>query len=468
MRVQLGRGSQLRKAARAGGGRGRHPRASMGSTDGVYPISVAISMGQPLFGPNTFQLYRQPILCRTRHAAGTAIRHPQYGDALARLNFLNACCTRPTASPGPNVPGATGTQVDCGLRGQRGRPERLLSEFNANVLHHALPVVNPASSSRPPCDRRHRRRGPRAAPPTWCLLSALPDHALTLRSDPNMVKMNRRHRWHDAACCGQMAGMGALGLVPSLASWSPGGVRRRILSKPLYASFLFGATTATTWSVPTTGWLQQYLDPAVASSARRPTGLWPWRPPVPRGGVLPAERHQLRTASSMPIADPVGTRAIVALFSTWARCPAHHAPRNTGQQHEPTVVPATCFAIATSSTSMQITFASEQRTTAGRDGWPIRSAPQGPIWPVGSPPLATRCSWRAHSSVPIVVPQSGTLAYKASRAVQPPTRAWRRSKCSLLRRRCNDALQPGTVQADAIAKANLLTSVLSGTSTLAS
>jgi len=119
-------------------------RALNGSTDGVYPISVASSMGQPLFGPNTVFSFYPPTYPLPNSSTLLA---PQFGilntaTALARLNFLNSLLYSPNGiAPVTNVPGATGTQVDLSVyEANAGDANVLLSQFNANVLHHAMPV----------------------------------------------------------------------------------------------------------------------------------------------------------------------------------------------------------------------------------------------------------------------------------------------------------------------------------------
>jgi uncharacterized protein (DUF1800 family) len=117
-------------------------RALHGSSDGVYPIAVARSMGQPLFGPNTVFSFYPPTYPLP---ASSTLLAPQFGilntaTALAQLNFLNSLLYSPNGIPPvANVPGATGTQVDLSLyEASAGDANALVSQFDANVLHHTI------------------------------------------------------------------------------------------------------------------------------------------------------------------------------------------------------------------------------------------------------------------------------------------------------------------------------------------
>jgi uncharacterized protein (DUF1800 family) len=117
-------------------------RALNGSSDGVYPISAANSMGQPLFGPYTVFSFYPP----TYPLPGSStLLAPQFGilntaTALARLNFLNNLLYSANGiAPAANVPGATGTQIDLSLyEASTADPNVLVSQFDANVLHHTM------------------------------------------------------------------------------------------------------------------------------------------------------------------------------------------------------------------------------------------------------------------------------------------------------------------------------------------
>ena len=117
-------------------------RALNGSSDGVYPIFAASSMGQPLFGPYTVFSFYPP----TYPLPGSStLLAPQFGilntaTALARLNFLNTLLYSANGiAPAANVPGATGTQIDLSqYEVNAGDSNLLVSQFNANALHHTM------------------------------------------------------------------------------------------------------------------------------------------------------------------------------------------------------------------------------------------------------------------------------------------------------------------------------------------
>jgi uncharacterized protein (DUF1800 family) len=137
-------------------------RALNGSSDGVYPIAAVRSMGQPLFSPNTVFSFYPPTYPLP---ASSGLLAPQFGilntaTTLAQLNFLNALLYSPNGiAPVANVPGATGTQVDFSpYEASAGDANALVSQFDANVLHHTIsagesaaivPAVNAIAASDP-------------------------------------------------------------------------------------------------------------------------------------------------------------------------------------------------------------------------------------------------------------------------------------------------------------------------------
>jgi uncharacterized protein (DUF1800 family) len=143
-------------------------RALNGSSDGVYPISAANSMGQPLFGPNTVFSFYPP----TYPLPGSStLLAPQFGilntaTALARLNFLNNLLFSANGiAPATNVPGATGTQIDLSsYEADAADANSLVSQFDANVLHHTMSATEsagivPAINAIVPTDSLNRARG---------------------------------------------------------------------------------------------------------------------------------------------------------------------------------------------------------------------------------------------------------------------------------------------------------------------
>jgi uncharacterized protein (DUF1800 family) len=142
-------------------------RATSGATDGVYPISAANSMGEPLFGPNTVFSFYPPS---NPLPGSTTLQAPQFGivntaTAVARLNFLNALLFSESGiAPSTTVPGATGTQIDLSAyESNAGDASTLIAQFNAAVLHHSLSTseanaIAPAVNAVPADDPLNRAR----------------------------------------------------------------------------------------------------------------------------------------------------------------------------------------------------------------------------------------------------------------------------------------------------------------------
>jgi uncharacterized protein (DUF1800 family) len=117
-------------------------RALSGSTDGVYPIAAAASMGQPLYGPFTVFSFYPPSYPLP---GSSTLAAPQFGivntaTAIARLNVLNTLLYSANGvAPQSNVPGATGTTVDfTAFEGNAADASALVAQFDAAVLHHSL------------------------------------------------------------------------------------------------------------------------------------------------------------------------------------------------------------------------------------------------------------------------------------------------------------------------------------------
>jgi uncharacterized protein (DUF1800 family) len=142
-------------------------RALGGASDGVYPITAATSMGQPLFGPSTVFSFYPP---GNPLPGSTTLVAPQFGilntaTAVARLNFLNTLLYSETGvAPQSNVPGATGTQVDfTPLEANTATPSALVAQLDASVLHHSLSTseaaaIAPAVAAVPADDPLNRAR----------------------------------------------------------------------------------------------------------------------------------------------------------------------------------------------------------------------------------------------------------------------------------------------------------------------
>ncbi len=123
-------------------------RALNASSDGVYPIAAARSMGQPVFSPFTVFSFYPPSYPLP---GSSTLLAPQFGvlnvaTALAQLNFLNALLfSTGGIPPATNVPGATGTQIDLSkYQASASDAAALVASLDADVLHH---TISPAEVS---------------------------------------------------------------------------------------------------------------------------------------------------------------------------------------------------------------------------------------------------------------------------------------------------------------------------------
>ena len=270
----------------------------------------------------------------------------------------------------------------------------------------------------------------------------------------------------------QMAGMGALGLVPSLASVVSQDAYAAGSYKALVCIFLFGGNDGNNMVVPTdTAGYSKYLGsrggvvgtPANGALALAAAGI--------AGGVLPLNGINYGLHPSMPELQTLWNSGNVALiFNLGTLVQPITVAQYQASSTNPTVVPANLFSHSDQQHQMQIT----SLPISGTTGWAGRMADQistaGANMPVGVSAAGNALFLAGASSVPIVVPQSGTLAYNGFNGSGAAANA-RLAALQMLFAAGGDATMLsslGTVQADAIAKANLLTSVLSGTSTLAS
>ena len=117
-------------------------RALNATSDGVAPINIAASMGEPLFGPNTVFSYYSPNYPLPKSSTMVG---PQFGilnatSALARLNFINQLLYSTTPYPPVTyVTGATGTQIDLSAyEAVAGNVATLVQLFNTNLLHGTM------------------------------------------------------------------------------------------------------------------------------------------------------------------------------------------------------------------------------------------------------------------------------------------------------------------------------------------
>jgi uncharacterized protein (DUF1501 family) len=269
----------------------------------------------------------------------------------------------------------------------------------------------------------------------------------------------------------QMAGMGALGLVPSLASVVSQDAYAAGSYKALVCIFLFGGNDGNNTVVPTdTAGYGKYLGSRGGVVGTPANGALALAAAGTAGGVLPLNGINYGLHPSMPELQALWNSGNVALiFNLGTLVQPITVAQYQASSTNPTLVPANLFSHSDQQHQMQIT----SLPISGTTGWAGRMADQisaaGANMPVGVSAAGNALFLAGASSVPIVVPQSGTLAYNGFNGSAAANA--RLAALQTLFAAGSDATMVsslGAVQADAIAKANLLTSVLSGTSTLAS
>ena len=271
----------------------------------------------------------------------------------------------------------------------------------------------------------------------------------------------------------QLAGMGALGLVPGLAgvlgqnaaaASGPGSY------KALVCIFLFGGNDGNNLVVPTdsTGYGNYLLargnvvgTPANGALALPAAGA--------TGGVLPLNGVNYGLHPSMPELQALWNSGNVALlFNLGTLVQPLTLTQYLANSTNPAMVPGNLFSHIDQQHQMQIT----SLPLAGTTGWAGRMADQigsgAAAMPVGVSAAGNALFLAGASSTPIVVPQSGPLAYNGFNG-SAAANARLAALESLFASGSDATLVSGVgaVQADAIAKANLLGPVLSGTSPLA-
>jgi uncharacterized protein (DUF1501 family) len=269
----------------------------------------------------------------------------------------------------------------------------------------------------------------------------------------------------------QLAGMGALGLVPSLASVVSQDAYAAGSYKALVCVFLFGGNDGNNLVVPTdTAGYNGYLlsrgnvvgTPANGALALPAAGA--------SGGVLALNGINYGLHPSMPELQALWNSGNVALlFNVGTLVQPLTVAQYQANASNPAMVPANLFSHADQQHQMQIT----SLPVSGTTGWGGRMADQistaGASMPVGISAAGNALFLAGASSVPIVVPQSGSLAYNGFNGTAAANA--RLAALESLFASGSDATMVsslGAVQADAIVKANLLNPVLSGTSALAS
>jgi uncharacterized protein (DUF1501 family) len=270
----------------------------------------------------------------------------------------------------------------------------------------------------------------------------------------------------------QLAGMGALGLVPSLASVVSQDAYAAGSYKALVCVFLFGGNDGNNLVVPTdaTGYNNYFVSrgnvvgtPANGALALPAAGS--------AGGVLPLNGVNYGLHPSMPELQALFNSGNVALLFNVGTLvqPLTVAQYQAGSSN-PAVVPANLFSHIDQQHQMQIT---SLPISSGTTGWAGRMADQigtaGANMPVGISAAGNALFLAGASSVPIVVPQSGSLVYNGFNGSAAANA--RLAALQSLFASGSDATMVsslGAVQADALVKADLLNPILSGTSALAS
>jgi uncharacterized protein (DUF1501 family) len=270
----------------------------------------------------------------------------------------------------------------------------------------------------------------------------------------------------------QLAGMSALGLVPGLASVVSQDAYAAGSYKALVCVFLFGGNDGNNLVVPTdtAGYNSYFLargnvvgTPANGALALPAAGT--------AAGVLPLNGVNYGLHPSMPELQALWNSGNVALlFNVGALVQPLTVAQYQANSANPAMVPANLFSHIDQQHQMQITSLPISSSTTG---WAGRMADQistaGTNMPVGISAAGNALFLAGTSSVPIVVPQSGSLTYNGFNGSAAANA--RRAALQALFASGTDATMVsslGGVQADAITKANLLGPVLSGTSTLAS
>jgi uncharacterized protein (DUF1501 family) len=269
----------------------------------------------------------------------------------------------------------------------------------------------------------------------------------------------------------QLAGMGALGLVPGLASVVSQDANAAGSYKALVCIFLFGGNDGNNLIVPTdTAGYNNYFvargnvvgTPANGALALAAAGS--------TGGVLALNGISYGLHPSMPELQGLWNSGNVALlFNVGALVQPITVAQYQTDSTNPDLVPGNLFSHIDQQHQMQITSLPISSTT----GWAGRMADQistaGATMPVCISAAGNALFLAGASSVPIVVPQNGPLAYNGFNG-SAAANARLAALQSLFASGSDATLVSslGAVQADAIAKANLLNPVLSGTSALAS
>jgi len=269
----------------------------------------------------------------------------------------------------------------------------------------------------------------------------------------------------------QLGGLTALGLLPRLASAFSSEAQAAGSYQALVCVFLFGGNDGNNMVVPTDtarygGYLlargNQVGTPGNGALALPEAGT--------TGGVLPLNGIPYGLHPSMPEMQKLWNSGNVAmLFNVGSLVRPITLAQYAANGANPAVVPASLFSHINQQQQMQVTSLPGITTT----GWAGRMADQigttGANVPVGVSAAGNTLFLAGAASAPIVVPQMGALAYNGFNGTAA-SNARLAALRSLLGLGADAALVSalGTAQGRAVGAADLLSPVLSGTSTLTS
>jgi uncharacterized protein (DUF1501 family) len=270
----------------------------------------------------------------------------------------------------------------------------------------------------------------------------------------------------------QLGGLGALGLVPSLSGVLGGEARASASSyQALVCVFLFGGNDGNNMIVPTdTAGYNAYFLARGNVLGTPENGALALPAAGTTGGVLPMNGINFGLHPSMPEIQALWNSGNVALvFNAGALVQPITVAQYQANVRNPDIVPENLFSHFDQQQQMQTTSIPGFNTT----GWAGRMVDQfggaSASIPAAVSAAGNTVLLAGNSSSPIVVPQTGPLAYNGFNGTALANA--RLAALQTLFTTAGDATLDaalGTIQTQATATAQLLSPVLSGTSTLSS
>jgi uncharacterized protein (DUF1501 family) len=271
----------------------------------------------------------------------------------------------------------------------------------------------------------------------------------------------------------RLGALGALGLVPALANRLGGDAQAASAGsyRALVCIFLFGGNDGNNLVVPTdTAGYAAYLAARGGVVGTPGNGTLALPAAGSTGGVLPLNGVSYGLHPSMTELQALWNSGNVALlFNVGALVMPITAAQYAASSGDPAVVPESLFSHYDQQRQMQSTSLPDYPAT----GWAGRMADALAAGGTAIPPCISAAGNALFlvgaSSTPIVVPQSGTLSYNGYNGTAIAN-ARLAALQQLFGTGTDAVMMPavGTLQAQAIATANALGPVLSGTSALAS